>query len=470
MNQHSVVEMPLNVESKVDSTSDSTMDSDSETSMDLYADAISVMDSVASDMSDIEEDSEEEVLQETAALLIQDFIDQHPMYIIQPTFHTDVVDHVLELMQGSLPPVNTDVYAPKEEEVVEHELRQAIEGAFETVYKHVYPRRSCSRTGILQTPDVKWVTEKIQQLRAIPQPNQRTPEWYAFRHKYLTASSLYKVFGSDSVRNQLIFDKCKPLNIERFTGPVSIESPMHWGQKYEPMSIMLYEERYRTKVSDFGCLPHPWLPFLAASPDGINTVESSLRYGRMLEVKNIVNRDIDGIPKLDYWVQMQGQMEVCGLNECDFLETRFKEYEDEAAFVADHIPGTEWDVSASGDRKGVMMLFLVENQPKYVYAPLPVCKEQITFHTWEQEMMALWGERHTWIKNIYWRLDEMSCILVLRNEQWFQAAIPLMQSLWDTIVQERETGYAHRAPKSRTSASSLEEPLAPSLPQCRVIL
>lgn len=416
------------------------------------------------------EDKEWNQLQETAASLIHDYIVDNPMCFIPPTFQDDVSEEVFALLQTSLSSEVSIFNDPTLNKELEQDLQEAIELGFEQVYTYLCPRRSCTKTGIRIKPNVQRIRTVIQHLRSIPQPDQRTPEWYAFRHKYLTASSLWKVFGSDSVRNQLIFDKCKPLNIERYTGPVNIESPMHLGHKYEPLSILLYEEHYQTQVSDFGCLPHPTLPFLAASPDGINTLESSLRYGRMLEVKNIVNRDIDGIPKLEYWVQMQGQMEVCGLNECDFLETRFKEYEDEAAFVADHIPGTEWDVSASGDRKGVMMLFLVENQPKYLYAPLEVCKEQITFHTWEQEMMALWGERHTWIKNIYWRLDEMSCILVLRNKLWFQAAIPLMQSLWDTIVQERETGYAHRAPKSRTSASSLEEPLSPSLPQCRVIL
>ena len=32
---------------------------------------------------------------------------------------------------------------------------------------------------------------------------------------------------------------------------------------------------------------------------------------------------------------MQPQMETCELNECDFLETRFKEYESEEEFLVD---------------------------------------------------------------------------------------------------------------------------------------
>ena len=39
-----------------------------------------------------------------------------------------------------------------------------------------------------------------------------------------------------------------------------------------------------------------------------------------------MNRDITGIPKEEYWVQMQVQLETCDLEYCDFFETRFKEY------------------------------------------------------------------------------------------------------------------------------------------------
>ena len=158
---------------------------------------------------------------------------------------------------------------------------------------------------------------KVDYLSNVPQPDQRTDEWYIFRHKYLTASSIWKVFSTPGSRNQLIYDKCKPLDTNKYKG-FCTDSPMHWGHKYEPVSIMWYEWKYGTTVSDFGCIPHKTIDYVAASPDGINTYPHSDRYGRMLEVKNIVNRDITGIPKPEYWIQMQVQMEVCELNECDF--------------------------------------------------------------------------------------------------------------------------------------------------------
>ncbi len=34
--------------------------------------------------------------------------------------------------------------------------------------------------------------------------------------------------------------------MDKYSGPStsSLESPLHWGQKYEPLSVMLYEKIY----------------------------------------------------------------------------------------------------------------------------------------------------------------------------------------------------------------------------------
>ena len=74
-------------------------------------------------------------------------------------------------------------------------------------------------------------------------------------------------------------------------------------------------------------MAHKEYPYLLASPDGINIKElKNPRYGAF-EVKNPTNRELTGIPKKEYWIQMQLQMEVWDFDECDFLETVFKEYD-----------------------------------------------------------------------------------------------------------------------------------------------
>ena len=218
---------------------------------------------------------------------------------------------------------------------------------------------------------------------------------------------------------------------------------MHWGHKYEPISILWYEYVYNTEVSDFGCIPHRTIDYIAASPDGINTCSKSERYGRMLEVKNIVNRDITGIPKSEYWIQMQIQMEVCELNECDFLETRFKEYETEEEFNDD---GETFKKTKDNNHKGVILYFVKDGEALYEYPPFMCSKEE--YDIWEEEKM-IEHKNITWIKTLYWKLIEISCVLVLRNKSWFIGARKVLDNIWETIQEEKKTGYEHRAPKKR---------------------
>ena len=45
---------------------------------------------------------------------------------------------------------------------------------------------------------------------------------------------------------------------------VNVDSPLHWGQKYEPLSVLIYESMYNTTVDDFGCIQHDKYKFLGA--------------------------------------------------------------------------------------------------------------------------------------------------------------------------------------------------------------
>jgi hypothetical protein len=56
---------------------------------------------------------------------------------------------------------------------------------------------------------------------------------------------------------------------------------------------------------------------------------------------------------------------------------------------------------------------------------------------------------NTFMWPVYWWLDEVSCVLVERNRLWFSRVIDQMSVFWDTILAERKSGYAHRAPTKR---------------------
>ena len=51
----------------------------------------------------------------------------------------------------------------------------------------------------------------------------------------------------------------------------------------------------------------------------------------------------------------------------------------------------------------------------YEYQPFQCLEEE--FNNWEEETMnKKEKEGYNWIQNIYWKLDIVSCILVLRNK------------------------------------------------------
>ena len=383
----------------------------------------------------IKEEQEIEMI-EFLSEIIYDLVISDPMEYINPNFHEKIVDEVEEFAIEQF----KDLYNVHDNEFIE-ELAIIIEKSMNLFYRHIAPIRSYLTTFIRINPNVEVMRKKIEYLQNIPQPEQKTNEWYNFRHKVLTASSIWKVFGTPGSKNQLIYDKCSPINLDKYKN-VSTETAMHWGTKYEHISVKIYEDKFNTKISEFGCIPHKNIQFIAASPDGINTLETSDRYGRMLEVKNIVNREINGNPKMEYWIQMQVQMEVCNLNECDFLETRFTEYESVEEFKEDG----SFSLANNGMLKGIIIYFNNNGQPLYEYMPLNILEED--FIIWEKNIM----EKHSnlsWMKNIYWKLDELSCVLVLRNKLWFNFAKPILNDFWNLIEYEKINGYSHRAPNKR---------------------
>jgi putative phage-type endonuclease len=383
-----------------------------------------------------------------AALIIMDtYIDENPTAVSEPDFTESFIESVKELFF-----IQFEDHIDLNEDI-EDDMNDVLSDAFDIYFETFYQDRSESMVTIIEfvESDIQInniIQEKIEYLRSIPQPVQRTPEWYSFRHNLITASNAYKAFEGNSNVNQLIYEKCQPLktNDDKFS-MVNVNSTFHWGQKYEPLSVQIYEYIYNTKVEDFGCIQHNTYKFLGASPDGINVDTKSNLYGRMLEIKNIVNREITGIPKKEYWIQTQLQMEVCDLDECDFLETKFTEYQNFSEFYSDGQEKTIKD-----EFKGIIMYFTTkEGKPFYLYKPLELT-DYTEIDNWEEKMIEKYeSEEHNmlWIKNHYWKLEKLSCVLILRNKKWFQDNIEQLENIWNIILKERDSGYEHRAPNKR---------------------
>lgn len=279
-------------------------------------------------------------------------------------------------------------------------------------------------------------------------PAQRTPEWYLRRYNMLTASNLWQALSTEAQQNRLIYEKCKPLETAYTESKwISTEGSLHWGVRYEPLTVKVYELLTGAKLDFFGCIVHSEYPFIGASPDGIVVNPESPLFGRLVEIKNIYNREMDGIPSEAYWTQMQIQMQCCDLEACDFVETRFKEYESADAF---------WN-STDVCHKGVILQFVprdsLSNIPLYKYSPINPTPAEL--YAWVEATKVEVAEVHVLFHTHYWYLDEICMTTVMRNDCWFRSAFQHIRDIWNTILRERETGYEHRAPKKRAPTETI---------------
>jgi putative phage-type endonuclease len=389
-------------------------------------------------------------LVETALHLMDEYMQCNPHIISEPNFYKIFLEDIKDIFYAQFEEHIDDIDNGDD---IEDDMNDLIEDAFNIFITTFYPERSINekqdslKNDLLDETVINKIEKKIDLLRSVVQPVQRTPEWYAFRWNLITASNAYKALDSQASINQLIYEKCQPIKTfednDSEIKMVNTNTAMHWGQKYEPLSVMIYEDMYKSQVEDFGCIQHQLYKFLGASPDGIIIKSETGRYGRMLEIKNPVSREITGIPKKEYWVQMQLQMEVCNLDECDFLETKFVEYPDYNSYKND---------TSNPLYFGTIIYFhKKDGTPFYVYQPLNL-KSSEEIEKWEHEMLEKYQlEQYDYIflKFIYWKLDNLSCVLVLRNCEWFKNNIGQIEKVWKIIEEERITGYEHRAPNKK---------------------
>jgi len=376
----------------------------------------------------------------------------------------------------------------EEKELFEEEILNIIHISKKIFFKYFVPFRSCqqrSAVPLLNKPDIELIKRKLDYLMNVPQPIQKSIEWYNLRNNMLTASNIYKVFENQNIQNQLIYEKCDSYNMQRkhkhsldslscvfdkdapkidnmilselYTAEngeefmtkntdkktiINVENTLHWGNKYEPLSILIYELLYNTTIQAFGCIQHKDYYFIGASPDGINNDEKKIKYGRMLEIKNIVNREINGIPKKEYWIQMQIQMEVCDLDECDFLETKFVEFDNEKDFFDNNL----------GLYKGIILYFINDKkEPFYKYFIYDIDFTNENLDSLIETYIDKYEKNYNynWISIIYWNLEQISCVLVERNKLWFKSVINELTQFWNLIERERINGYEHRKPNKK---------------------
>lgn len=166
---------------------------------------------------------------------------------------------------------------------------------------------------------MKDAKEVVKELLTRPFIKQRTPEWFKLREDRLTASDLY-----DAVKNPLSLAKKK---LKGTTYNSNAIPALKWGTMFEPIATNIYEDLKKKKVFEFGLIINDDIKNFGASPDGITDD------GYMIEIKCPYKRKIeDGKIPEKYQYQIQGQLAVCRLNNCDYVECEFVSFENRDEF------------------------------------------------------------------------------------------------------------------------------------------
>jgi putative phage-type endonuclease len=290
------------------------------------------------------------------------------------------------------------------------------------------------------------IVEKVERLKLLKLPEQRSEEWYKIREGILTASSLADAIGEGHFcpRDELIMQKCGG---PRGSVPFEI---VEWGVMYEPVATSFYEKMNQLTILEFGLVPHPTFKIFGASPDGICDVNSPPEYvGRMLEIKCPPRRVFTKEVPRHYWMQMQGQLESCDLEECDFLQVKFIEYFTEQDYIEDIYlvdNKVKEGYSSNSFVKGLLIAFIKDNpegNPTIQYEYCDFESSYDSLKVWSEKSINDYKDgdfKYDRVKLHWWKIERYECTLVGRDREWWLDTQPKIIDFWEDVLHYREVG------------------------------
>lgn len=266
-----------------------------------------------------------------------------------------------------------------------------------------------------------------------PGIKQRTDEWYHARTQLTTASDVGAAMGGRNggkpTKEYLVKKAGGPDEQRAFSGTAP---PLKWGIMFEPVAQQIYSQRMKLNVHEFGLIVHPTVPHIGASPDGISEM------GVMLEIKCPFSRIIDGTVPSAYGAQIQCQLEVCGLDECDFFECMFQETE----------PGPR-DQEDDGLERGILVEFWDDALKSHVYEYCTHIgsdsdRDVELRESWAADVIARMkgGAERPVIRR--WRLKGFDIVRVVRDEEFIMRMKDSLDGVWKRVLRYRGDREAYR--------------------------
>lgn len=267
----------------------------------------------------------------------------------------------------------------------------------------IFPNTTCN---IQKRKDcIEGYRTQLVHLLSLPKIEQRTQEWYDARQTLITASDFAQALGEGKFgsQKQLIQKKC---GFEQDSFNNSAPA-LKWGTMYEDVACTIYSQRNGMEVHEFGLLRHPTVSHFGASPDGVSDC------GIMVEIKCPYKRKIDGTVPMQYFYQIQGQLDVCGLNECDYFECEF--------FESENIDDICWN---SEYEKGA----IIEYSETYLYSPVSAICSPYDLTKWVNDQ-----DKENMVCVHYYTLTKCNTIRVYKDETFLQEKMALLDEVWTKI-------------------------------------
>jgi len=244
------------------------------------------------------------------------------------------------------------------------------------------------------------------------QVEQRSEKWYEDMQHMITASEFSKLFDSERSRGQMVLSKITRQEKKSFPTACRTEymNAIAWGVRFEPVVRMHLEELWNCKIYESGRLKHKENNHLGASPDGIIIdCDDKKRYGRLVEIKCPYTREVGKKIPFEYWCQMQIQMEVTHLNECEYVEVEVKS------------KGPKKMDIVFDDNDIIKYVYLFEKDSDYKYA-----------YTLEEKKELILKE-YEFVETIEYCIKQLYNILVKRDYDWYESTKPLQEKFWSDV-------------------------------------
>lgn len=278
--------------------------------------------------------------------------------------------------------------------------------------------------------DMQSKQQKVSSLLQLPKIEQKSEEWYRIRENLITASDFAQALGHGKFGNQndIIKKKVRPVDESANS---KLNPFFKWGNMFEPLACKIYSlMHHNVKVHEFGLIRHETRQYFGASPDGITD------YGVMLEIKCPYKRKIEAggeVPK-QYYYQIQGQLEVCGLTDCDYFECQFNLYNNREEFE-----------SAAAD-DGVFKGIIIETEPgQYLYSD--VCFETVNVLTWLDKFLM---EDNEYIDVKFWFLSHYNLQRVKLDKEFVNDNLDKLEVFWTKVVEYRNNPHKYKIEIEKT--------------------